>query len=91
MLSGTTYGAATTDITTAVTNDLAGMQLSSQAINVYLSDALGNNQGAWTGGTPGQFVCVQITGTYKFIIPKLLGMPTSQAMTFQCVMPSEGN
>jgi Flp pilus assembly protein TadG len=91
ILNGTTYGAGTTDITNVVTNDLAGLQLSGQAINIYLSDAFGNNTGTWAGAQPGQYVCVQITGTYQFIMPKLLGMPSTQAMTFQSVMQSEGN
>ena len=91
VLNGTTYGAGTTDISTVVTNDLAGLQLSGQAINVFLSDALGNNQGTWNGPQAGQYVCVRITGTYQFIIPTLLRMPSSQTMTFQCVTQSEGN
>ena len=87
-----TYGAAATDVQNAVTSDLAGMSLGSQSINVFLSDALGNNLGAWTSGTPaGTFVCVQITGTYTFMLPSLLHLPSSLNTTFQSVQPSEGN
>ena len=88
----TTYGSAVSDVQTVVTNDLAGLQLGSQAINVFLSDSLGNNIGAWTGAAPGQYVCVQITGVYRFIVPTLLRMSSgTMNFTFQSVRSSEGN
>ena len=91
--SGTavTYGNAATDVTNVVTSDLGGEQLGSQAINVFLSDNLGNNVGTWPGGQPGQYVCVQITGTYQFMIPALLHLSTSLNTQFQSVQPCEGN
>ena len=58
---------------------------------MFVSDNLGNNVASWPGGQPGQFVCVQITGTYPFMIPTLLRLPTSINMTIQSVQPSEGN
>ncbi len=91
--SGTavTYGDATTDVQNIVTGDLGGEQLGSQAINVFLSDNLGNNVGAYPGGQAGQFVCVQLTGSYQFMLPKLLHLPTSLTTQFQSVQPCEGN
>ena len=86
-----TYGNAATDVSNVVTTDLGGEQLGSQAINVFLSDNLGNNVGAWPGGQPGQYVCVQITGTYQFMIPALLHLPASLNTQFQSVQPCEGN
>ena len=90
-LNGTSYGNANSNVTTIVTNALAGQQLSGQTISVYESDAVGNNVGAWTSAQAGQYVCVQITGTYQFMIPKLLGLPSTTTQTFQCVRLSEGN
>jgi Flp pilus assembly protein TadG len=91
VLNGTTYGCAVTDVQNVVTGDLPGVQLGSQVINVYLSDALGNNVGAWTPAAAGQYVCVQITGTYTFMIPALLHLPATETLTFTSIQPSEGN
>ncbi len=78
-------------MTNVVTGDLGGEQLSNQAINVFVSDNLGNNVGTWPGGRPGQYVCVQITGTYPFMMATLLHLPVSLNTQFQSVQPSEGN
>jgi Flp pilus assembly protein TadG len=86
-----TYGNAVTDVTNQVTTDLGGEQLSNQAINVFLSDNLGNNVGTWPGGQPGQYVCVQLTGSYQFMIPALLRLPSTLTTQFQSVQPCEGN
>jgi Flp pilus assembly protein TadG len=90
-LNGSTYGNANSNVTTIVTNALAGQSLSGQSINVFESDALGNNVGTWTSAQAGQYVCVQITGTYQFMVPKLLSLPSTVTPTFQCVRLSEGN
>ena len=89
--NGTTYGNANSDVTTLVTNALAGQQLTGQTISVYASDALGNNLGTWTSAQAGQYVCVQITGSYSFTAPQLLGLPSTLSQTFQSVKVSEGN
>ena len=89
--NGTTYGNANSNVTTIVTNALAGQQLTGQTISVFESDALGNNLGTWTGAQAGQYVCVQITGTYSFMLPTLLGLPSTLSQTFQSVKISEGN
>ncbi|MGA2034997.1 MAG: TadE/TadG family type IV pilus assembly protein [Thermoguttaceae bacterium] len=91
VISGVTYGNAVSDVQNAVTSVLAGQQLVGQAINVFQSDSAGNNLGAFTNAQPGQYVCVQITGTYYFTITSMLQLPVSYAETFQCVRLSEGN
>jgi Flp pilus assembly protein TadG len=91
VINGTTYGNNNTNVLSVVNNALAGQQLTSQTTSVYLSDALGNNLGTWTNAQAGQYVCVQITGTYSFMLPKLLGLPSSITQTFQSVKQSEGN
>ena len=89
--NGTTYGNATSNVTTIVTNALAGQQLAGQTISVFESDALGNNLGTWTSAQADQYVCVQITGTYSFMLPTLFGLPSTPSQTFQSVKVSEGN
>ncbi len=74
-----------------VNSALAKVQLSSQSISVYQSDALGNNLGTWTNAQAGQYVCVQISGTYKVSLPAFLHLPASMPMTFRAVRLSEGN
>jgi Flp pilus assembly protein TadG len=88
---GTTYGNATSNVTTVVTSAPAGQQLTGQNISVYESDALGNNLGTWTSAQADQYVCVQITGTYSFMLPTLFGLPSTPSQTFQSVKVSEGN
>jgi Flp pilus assembly protein TadG len=90
-LGGTTTGNATSDVTNTVSNFLAGQQLSSQSVQVYQSDSQGNNIGAWTGATPGEFVCVQITGNFQITVPKLLSFPGTVPVKVQSVMLCEGN
>lgn len=90
-LNGSTTGNATSNVVNTVTNFLAGQQLSSQNIQVYQSDSMGNNIGAWTNATPGQYVCVQVTGNFQVIVPVLLNFPSSVPMTAQSVMICEGN
>jgi Flp pilus assembly protein TadG len=90
-LNGTSYGNANSNVVSVVNNALAGQQLTGQATSVYLSDALGNNLGTWTNAQAGQYVCVQITGSYSFMLPQLLGLPSSITQTFQSVKQSEGN
>ena len=92
VLNGTTYGNGTSDVLNVVNSALSGVQLTGQTISVYLSDGLGNNLGTWTNAQAGQYVCVQITGTYTFSLPtKMLCLPASMPMTFQAVRRSEGN
>jgi Flp pilus assembly protein TadG len=91
VVGGTTYGNATSDVTNLVTLRMAGQQLGGQNISVYLSDSVGTNLGTWTSAQAGQYICVQITGTYSFIAPKLIFLPTTVATTVQAVKRSEGN
>lgn len=91
VLDGTTYGNANSDVSNVVAARMAGKQLVGQAVSVYKSDSRGNNLGAWTSAQAGEYVCVQITGTYQFVTPRLLFLPTSKAVSFKAVKRSEGN
>lgn len=90
-LSGSTTGNATSDVTNMVTNFLVGQQLSGQTVTVYQSDSQGNNLGAWNGATPGQYVCVRVSGNFQITVPKLLYFPSSVSMQASTVMFCEGN
>lgn len=90
-IAGVTYGNATSDVTNVINKALAGQQLSGQNIQVFCSDSLGTNLGAWTSTQAGQSVCVRITGNYPVIIGQLLFLPSTIPVTAQSVMRSESN
>ena len=91
VISGTTYGNGTSDVTNMVTNAMGGQSLSGQSIQVYTSDSLGNNIGTWTDTQAGQSICVKITGNYSVLMSKMLFLPTSIPVVAQAVMRSESN
>ena len=86
-----TYGNATSDVTNVVNAALAGQHLTGESIQVYASDSLGNNLGAWTSTQSGQCVCVRITGNYSVILGSMLLLPSSIPVVAQAVMRSESN
>jgi len=89
VLGGTTY--QPTDVNTVITQYMAGLTLQNQVIQIYQSDAVGNNLGVWTGAQTGTFVCVQITGNYTFMQSTLLGFAAHLPVSFKSVKASEGN
>lgn len=99
VLSGTTYGNAVSNVTTIVNSNLGSQQLASATVNVFLSDAVGNavadsagnNPGLFTNAGVGQYVCVQLTGTYTFVPASMLGLPATKTETFTVVRRSEAN
>ncbi len=91
ILNGVTYGNAISDVQNVVSTALAGQSLSSQNVQVFASDALGNNVGAWTSATPGGSVCVQITGNYIPIISQYLYLSTSIPISIQSVARVESS
>ncbi len=91
VLGGTTYGNANSDVSNIVNSNVGSQQLTSPVVSVYLSDAVGNNLGTWTSAGAGQYVCVQLTGTYTFVPTVLLGLPSTSTLTFKIVRRSEGN
>ncbi len=90
-LQNVTYGNATSDVEAKVNQALAGQQLTGQTIQVYASDVQGNNIGAWTDTSAGESICVKISGTYNFMIPQMLQLPSSTTVTTKAIMRSEGN
>ena len=90
-LAGVTYGAATSNVTTVISNVSPGVTLGSQSTQVYASDTLGNNLGTWTSAVEGQCICVKITGNYIPLLSTYLHMPSSIAVQAQSVMRVEGS
>ena len=90
-LQSVTYGNATSDVINEVNRFSAGQKLSGQTVEVYASDIQGNSVGTWTDTAAGEPICVKISGTYNFMIPKLLSLPNSVPISVQSIMRSEGN
>lgn len=99
IISGTTYGNGTSDVSNVVNSTLGTQQLAGPTVSVYLSDAVGNavadsagnNPGLFSNAGVGQYVCVQLTGTYTFAVTHLLGLPSTMTKTFTTVRRSEAN
>ncbi len=99
VISGTTYGNGTSDVTNVVNATLGTQQLANPTVSVYLSDAFGNavadsagnNPGLFTNAGVGQYICVKLTGTYTFVPAKVLGLPSTSTITFTTVRRSEAN
>lgn len=88
---GTTGGNTTSDVVEAITNASGGVALANQDIQVYRSDAVGNNLGSWNDAQFGQSICVRITGDFHVIGTTLLGLPATLPIRVQSVMRSEAN
>jgi Flp pilus assembly protein TadG len=92
VINAVTYGNANSDVTSLVSNCLAGQSLSGQAVTVYGSDALGNNNGVtWQNTQSGQWITVKITGNFVSILPGFLHMANNVPITAESVMRSESN
>jgi len=91
ILAGVTYGNNTSDVQNVVTTAMGGQSLSSQSVQVFASDPLGNNLGSWNSATPGESVAVQITGNYLPMITAWLCLPASIPISIQSVARVEGS
>jgi len=81
----------TQDIQDEVTNRLAGQQLSGLSIDVYKSDAAGNNTGVWSDAAFGEPICVNVTGKYKPMLPTFGFLHAEVNVPAKIVMRSEAN
>jgi len=88
-IGSTTYGDATSDVTNKINSFLAGQTLSGQSIQIYASDGLGNNIGTWNNASPGQSVCVKITGNYVVTLTTLLHLNSTIPVTAEVAMDVE--
>lgn len=92
VINGVTYGNATSDVTTLVSNCLAGQALNGQSVTVYGSDSVGVSSGvSWQNTQSGQWITVKITGNFVSILPSFLHLASSFTVTAESVMRSEGN
>lgn len=90
-IAGTTYGNATSDVTTIINKALASRSLVGQNVQIYCSDSIGTNIGLWTDTQVGQCVCVRITGNYPVLMANMLYLPVTIPVVAQSVMRSESN
>jgi len=83
----------TTDIQNYVKTVMVNQDVMLSAnITVYkVNPATGANIGLWTDAGFGQAIAVQIDGTFKPLLPRLLWLPTSVPLTSKSVMYSEAN
>jgi Flp pilus assembly protein TadG len=86
-------GATTTaDVQATVTSNLAGQQLTAQSIAVYKADPYtGANLGAWNATRWGEAIAVEVTGTFKPMLPTLGIMPSTVPVKAKVIMRSEAN
>jgi Flp pilus assembly protein TadG len=84
---------ATVDIQKEVTNVMGGMQNQLQNVQtkVFLSDAGGNNIGAWTDAKFGQYIAVQVSGDYRPVLPSLLFLKATVHLQGQALMCAESD
>ena len=99
VISSTTYGNAISDVTNVINSNLGTQQLAGPTVSVFLSDGVGNAVADKRGQQPrtlfqcgvGQYVCVQLSGSYTFIPATMLGLPSTSTKTFTAVRRSEAN
>jgi Flp pilus assembly protein TadG len=88
------YDKTTADIQAEVLKRLAGQdgQLASYNCQVFEANpATGANQGIWTNAAFGDWVMVQITGTYRPALPNFLRMSSTIPVRAQAMMRCEAN
>lgn len=90
-IAGTTYGNSTSDVTNIVNQYLGGQSLIGQQVQVYLSDAVGQNIGNWNDAQSGENICVRISGDYGLMTARLLMAPATFPVQSQAVMRIENN
>jgi Flp pilus assembly protein TadG len=88
------YDQTTSQIQSLVVSRLAGQdgQLSGLAVQVYKADpATGRNLGLWTDARFGEWIMVQVTGTYRPALPNFLQMSSTIPVKGQVMMRCEAN
>lgn len=82
----------TADVQNIVQGYLAGQMTPTPTVQVYKADpATGTNTGVWTDAAFGDAIAVQVTGTYKSMVPSFGFLPTSLSLTATAMMRSEAN
>ena len=88
------YDQTTAQVQALVVDRLAGQdaQLGGLAVQVYRTDpTTGANLGAWTDARFGEWVMVQLTGTYRPALPSFLQMSSTIPVKAQVMMRCEAN
>ena len=69
---------------------MAGQTLSGQTTTIFASNSLGTtNLGTWTDASPGESICVRITGNYVVTLAALLKLPSTISVTATAIMDVE--
>jgi Flp pilus assembly protein TadG len=88
----TTNTLTDTDIQNTVTAFLAGQPLTIASFSVYKADPTnGNPAGPWNSAAFGQSIAVDVTGTYKPILPTFGMLPNPVTLKAKATMNSEAN
>jgi len=90
-IAGVTASNSTSEVVNRINTYLAGVGLHNQNIQIYKSDSQGNNLGSWTDTQFGEFICVRITGDFRWVTPQLLFLPSQTPVAVQALMRSEAN
>ncbi len=90
-IQNVTNGNATSDVTAVVNKAMGGQTLANQTVQIYSSTSTGTNTGAWADTPAGSCICVRISGTFNFVTPAMLHLPSSVTVTTQSVARSESN
>jgi len=88
-----TYDKTTADVKALVLKRLAGQQGQlNPTIDVFKANPItGVKQDLWTNARFGDWVMVEITGTYRPAVPRLLGMGKTIPVRARSMMRSEAN
>jgi Flp pilus assembly protein TadG len=87
-----TNSMTTSQIQTAVTNYLAGQQLSNLTINVFQANpSTGANIGTWTNAQLGNSIAVTITANYVPTVPTFSMIPKTLPLQAVSIMTCEAN
>jgi len=87
-----TYDKTTAQIVQLVRDRMGGQSAQIKAqVRVFRSNSSGANLGDWTNASFGEWVMVELTGTFRPALPSIFGMGSTIPITAQAMMRSEAN
>jgi Flp pilus assembly protein TadG len=86
-----THQLNTTDIENRVNAVLTNQRLNNVVVQVYWSDASGNNLGLWNNTPFGERIAVQVDCTYRPMLPSYGFLPDPLSVRGRATMRSEAN
>jgi Flp pilus assembly protein TadG len=82
---------STANIQSIVTNFLVNAPVSNVNIQVYETDANGNNVGAWNSATFGTGIAVQVNADAQSVLPSMGLLPSTLHFQVKSIMRCEAN